>query len=204
MTEESNYKAKLKVCRYSHLSYRRSLVSAAGGNVSCREKGRIFITAGGRSLRDIGIKDIIEVDLEGRPVLKDNTCKPSKELWLHLNIYRAREDVNAVIHVHPVYATALTLSGDTIPMATVSSRLKLGKVPLIGCADPGSRELADMIYEAAAESDESIKAIMLMEHGLIAFSGDLEDCFNTAELVEETAKIAYIAESMNNIIGKVT
>jgi len=199
MTEESNHKAKLEVCRYSHLSYRKSLVSAAGGNVSCRGKGSILITAGGRSLRDISIKDIIEVNMEGRPVSKDNSCKPSKELWLHLNIYRAREDVNAVIHVHPVYATALTAGGSPIPMATVSSRLKLGKVPLVACADPGSEKLSNMVYETASRTDKSIKALILCEHGLITFSNDLEDCFNTAELVEETAKIACISKCIENI-----
>jgi L-fuculose-phosphate aldolase len=193
MTAKSVKELKLDICKFSHLLYQRGLVGAAGGNVSARIGERVFVTSGGRSLRSIQQEDIIEVDLSGNTVDKKTGLKPSKEVDLHLNIYRVREDVDTVIHVHPVYATAFAVAGVPVPMVTATARLKLINIPLVGYAPPGSRELARLVYEKLLKEKREIKAVMLKDHGIITFGEGIEYCFNTAELVEETARIAYIS-----------
>jgi L-fuculose-phosphate aldolase len=182
-----------QLVKFSRLLYERQLVGAAGGNVSIKLNNRIFITAGGKSLRDIEEQDILEVDMEGVPVREYPDLKPSKETALHLNVYKAREDVDCVIHVHPAYATSFAVKGKKIPMLTASSRLKLIDIPAIGYADPGSGKLSELVYEGVLKAGSNISTILLESHGLIAYAKGIKNCFNNAELAEETAKIAYLS-----------
>ena len=78
-------------------------------------------------------------------------------------------------------------------MITASSRLKLKDIPVIGYADPGSKKLSELVYEGVLKAGSNINAVLLEAHGLIAFSSGIENCFNIAELAEETAKVAYIS-----------
>ncbi len=184
---------KQDICRYSNLLYQRGLVGAAGGNVSSKKGDSIYITAGGKSLRNIKSEDIVEVDPRGGLMDNNTRLKPSKETSIHLNIYKARKDIDCIIHIHPVYATAFTIKGKTVPMVTSTSRLKLKNVPLVGFAEPGSKKLSQLVYQKVLEMQEDLSALMLKEHGLIVFASGVENCFNIAELVEETAKIAYVS-----------
>jgi L-fuculose-phosphate aldolase len=182
-----------KLVEFSRLLYERRLVGAAGGNVSMKIGEKVFITAGGKSLRDIDEEDIIEVDDTGAPITENTVLKPSKETALHLNVYMVRKDVDCVIHVHPVYATSFAVKGKKIPMLTASSKLKLIDIPVIGYADPGSKELSGLVYEGVLKAGMGISAVLLEAHGLLAFSHGIENCFNIAELAEETAKVAYLS-----------
>jgi len=184
---------KENIARYSNLLYQRGLVGAAGGNVSIKTGDNILITAGGRSLRNITADEILVLDMQEKLIEGRKDLKPSKEVFLHINVYRAREDVDCVIHAHPVYATSFATSGKTIPMITASSKLKLIGIPLIEYADPGSEKLATYVYQGVSRAPLDISAVLLEAHGLIAFSNGIENCFNIAELVEETAKIAYVS-----------
>ena len=184
---------KQDICRYSNLLYQRGLVGAAGGNVSVKKGNSIYVTAGGKSLRDIKPEDIVEVDTLGDLIDNNTGLIPSKETSLHLNIYKARKDIDCVIHIHPVHTTAFSIRGKTVPMITSTSRLKLKKIPLVGYAEPGSKKLSQLVYQKVLEMQEDLSALMLEAHGLIVFANGMENCFNIAELVEETAKIAYVS-----------
>jgi len=188
---------KKEIARYSNLLYSRGLVGAAGGNVSARYKDLYLITAGGVSLRDVTENDIIIVDKEGRIVEGKSGLKPSKETKLHINVYKNRQDIDSVIHVHPAYTTGFSVKKMSIPIVTASSRLKLKQIPLVKYADPGSEELARYVDECIKNSPLYIKAITLESHGLIAFAKGMENCFDIAELVEETAKIAFISKNIS-------
>jgi len=190
---------KESITEYSNLLYQRGLVGAAGGNVSIREGDNILITAGGKSLRNITTDEILVLDMQEKLIEGRKDLKPSKEASLHINIYRAREDVDCVIHVHPVYATSFAVSGETIPMVTASSKLKLIGIPFIEYADPGSDKLAAQVYQGVSRAPLNTCAVLLESHGLIAFSSGIENCFNIAELVEETARIAYVSGQIKKL-----
>lgn len=187
---------KKEIAKYSNLAYQRGLVGAAGGNVSARHENLFLITAGGKSLRDVTEEDIIIVDKNGKIIEGQEGQKPSKETSLHIAIYKNRPDIDCVIHVHPSYCTAYSTRKRPVPICTASSRLKLKEVPLIGYADPGSEELARAVEECVKDNPEYVKALTLEAHGLIAWDKGIAGCFDIAELVEETAKIAFIAEQI--------
>ncbi len=190
---------KENIARYSNLLYQRGLVGAAGGNVSIRAGDNILITAGGKSLRNITADEILVLDMQEKLIDGGTDLKPSKEASLHINVYRAREDVDCVIHVHPVYATSFAVSGKTIPMVTASSKLKLIGIPLIEYAGPGSEKLAAQVYQGVCRAPQNTSAVLLESHGLIAFSNGIENCFNIAELAEETARIAYVSGQIKKL-----
>ena len=187
---------KKEISKYSNLSYCRGLVGAAGGNISVRYENLFLITAGGRSLRDVTEEDIIIVDEKGNIIEGKVGLKPSKETSLHISVYKNKNDIDSVIHVHPPYCTAYSVKKRAIPILTASSKLKLIEVPIIGYANPGSKELADFVTECVKNSPEYVKALTLEAHGLIAWDKGLGNCFDIAELVEETARIAFISEQI--------
>jgi len=180
------------IIKYSKLCYDRNMVSAAGGNVSCRCDRGIIITGSNKSLGSIDTQSLLLCDGEDGHVISANKGqKPSKELLFHMNVYKCRKSVNCVIHVHPTFATAYTYYQKFLPLFTVSAQLKLKEVPLIAAAAPGSNELAQNISKAVAlYSDTS--SFLLEKHGILTMGSTMEQCFNLAELIEETAKIAVL------------
>ncbi|MCL4415997.1 MAG: class II aldolase/adducin family protein [Actinobacteria bacterium] len=187
---------KKEIAKYSNLAYQRELVGAAGGNISARFEDVFLITAGGKSLRDVTSEDIIIVDESGSIIDGKEGVKPSKETSLHISIYKNRPDIDSVIHVHPCYCTAYSIKKKAIPILTASAKLKLKKVPVIGYANPGSAMFAGFVAQCVKESPEYVKALTLEAHGLIAWDKGLSGCFDIAELVEETARVAFIAEQI--------
>lgn len=181
-----------EVIEFSELTYTRGLVSAAGGNISIRCGDAILITGSGVSLRSLTAEDLLLCNAQGKVLMGDQKLKPSKEMKFHLNIYGARPEVSCIIHAHPCFATALSLSRKAMPLLTESAQLKLREVPLIEKASPGSVELADNVLRAVKETHPSAIAYLLEAHGILALGGTMRECFDTAELVEDSAKIAIL------------
>ena len=184
---------KIEIAKYSNLSYERNLVGAAGGNISMRKKDLYLITAGGRSLRDVTAEDILVVDENGKIIEGKEGLKPSKETSLHINVYKFRPGIDSVVHVHPSYSTAYSILKKQVPVLTASSILKLKEIPIVGYANPGSKELSDFVAECVQKSPEYVKALTLEAHGLLAWDKGLNNAFDIAELVEETARAAFIS-----------
>ncbi|MDK2799654.1 MAG: L-fuculose-phosphate aldolase [Clostridiales bacterium] len=187
---------KEEIKKYSRLSYQRGLVGAAGGNISMRYEDAFLITAGGISLRDITENEILLVDQNGKILEGKQGLKPSKETIMHLKVYKARENVDSIIHVHSPYATGYSIKKHSIPIITASAKMKLIEVPVVPYANPGTVELAENVEKNVKNCPDYIKAVLLECHGIIAFDKGLGNCFDVAELVEDTAKIAFISENI--------
>ena len=191
------YKTEInEIIKYSSLCYNRNMVTAAGGNISMKCKGGILITGTNVPLRDVKPDDILLIDYDGSVIECSDSAKPSKESFFHVSIYNNRPDVNCVIHVHPPYAIAFSINKMQIPLVTDSARLKLGNVPIIPSADPGSAELAKNVTDAICNTSNDVYSYLMENHGTIALGKDMESCFNTAELTEDTARIAYLARTI--------
>lgn len=180
-----------EIIEYSKLVYDRHLVSAAGGNVSCRCGDKILITASNASLRNIRPADLLLCDAQGNVLEGDAGQKPSKETKFHLNVYALRPDVNCVIHAHPCCCAAYSISGRPLPMLTDSARLKLVQVPLVPEALPGSAELADHVRQSVEQNPQAT-AFLMEAHGCLTLGATMKECFDTTELLEDTAKIAVL------------
>lgn len=115
-------------------------------------------------------KDLLLVNLDG--IVVEGTGKPSSETALHLTIYRKRQDVHAIIHAHPVTATALTVAGISFAADIVTEgAMVLGDVPTVPYAPPGSLELAEGCGAAA----ETASVFLMERHGAVTVGADLTE-----------------------------
>ncbi len=182
-----------ELAEFSQRAFYRGLICAAGGNMSVRIPGtdRVLITATGISLGDVDPESSLLVDLEGQIIENPSGLAPSKETGFHLVTYRLRPDAGAVAHLHPPYATAYANKKKPLPLVTVNSRAILKEVPCVECALPGSQELCDFVYAGIA-NHPGVKAILMQEHGILTLGPDIKTAYYLADLVEDTAKIAFI------------
>ena len=179
---------------FSVLSYDRNLVAAKGGNISARipDTDHILITPSGISLKDITDDLIMKVDLDGNVIESTEGLKPSKETPFHTCIYKCRPEVKAVFHLHPPYATGLSVKGVPLPMITAPAIVNLKEVPTIDFALMGTGELHQMVEEEIEKYKES-RAFLLQQHGIIAMGADISSAFYTADIIEDCAKVEFIS-----------
>jgi L-fuculose-phosphate aldolase len=178
----------------SKRAYHRGLTSGSGGNISARVEGtdQVVIKNSGVSFADTTEENIVLVDLYGKVL--EGSLKPSKEVKFHCGIYRVRPEIRAVVHTHSPAATAFSVVGKEVPMVTVSAAKGVGRAPLVGYAPPGSDELAQLVMERF--QDQTLKAALLQNHGVITVGQDLYEALYLAEVVEDTAKVAIYAAGL--------
>src|SRR5258706_12478314 len=185
MDEQLARRDLLRIC---HLLYERSYVVSSDGNVSVQlDDGRILatptMTCKGRMTEDL----IAVTDLEGRSL---NNQRASSELAMHLLIYRERPDVKAVCHAHPPHGTAFAAAGLPIDQPILSEViLTLGCVPLAEYGTPSTDELSDAMRPLVKHHN----ALLMANHGAVAYGSDLWQAFDRLETLEHTAKIAILS-----------
>lgn len=163
---------------------------ASGGNLSLRlGHDRFLVKPGGRSLGELGPEDLLVSNEAGEVV--EGRGRPTRELASHMAVYRARPTMGAVVHYHSPFATAFAVSGRPLPLPTVHARRTLVEVPLVHPPGEGSPELALALENVFTRPE--VRAVLLAEHGILAAGEDLRKAQNTAELVEESARIALLA-----------
>lgn len=190
---------RTEISSYSIRAYDKGLIRGSGGNLSLRVPGEdsVLVTPTDVSLGDLTPERMILVNLSGEVVESPLNLRPSKETSFHLRVYQIRPGVQAVVHLHPPHATAYANKGKPLPMITVSARAKLQHVPNVGCAPPGSEELCDLVSNGM-ESFPQAKAFLMKDHGILTLGEDLRTAYYLAELVEETAQIAFIEENIKH------
>ena len=183
--------AKQDLIRVCHLMYERSYVVSSDGNVSVRlDDDRILatptMTCKGRMTEDL----IAVTDLNGKSL---NDRRASSELAMHLLIYRERPDVKAVCHAHPPHGTAFAVAGLAIDQPILSEViLTLGCVPLTDYGTPSTNELT----EAMRPYVKHHNALLMANHGAVAYGDDLWQAFDRLETLEHTARIAILAKAL--------
>jgi L-fuculose-phosphate aldolase len=174
------------------------LVSGTSGNVSVRLRSRdgsdyLAITPSSYNYELLEIDNIAVINVDGRQT--EGNCKPSIELSLHLNIYRKRQMVNAVIHTHSIYATAIAVAGLNIPPILDDQVVYLGgEIMVSRHALPGSEDMANNVVSALGDKN----AVLIANHGALATGNSLEQAFNNCLLLERLAKI-YIHASQVHV-----
>ncbi|MCK5587151.1 MAG: class II aldolase/adducin family protein [Candidatus Lokiarchaeota archaeon] len=177
----------VEICK---LLYERGLARAWGGNVSVRKgKNHIVITPRGTSLLDVSLDNLVVTTLDEEIVSEGI---PSTELPMHSAIYRARPDIEAIVHIHPQFSTVFAILEKPIELLTAESRIILGELPIVEYAEPGSKKLAELV----ASSLKEIKACILTRHGIVAGGSSLKDAFYLAELVETEATLNFFIKSI--------
>lgn len=178
----------LKFCRQV---YDKSFVSGSGGNISVRDGDDILITPTGRNLGMLEERDIIRMRPDGA-VTGDGI--PSQEWRMHCLCY-TRPDVMSVVHVHSVYASAVSCMNldpaCAMPVYTPGYSVRVGTLPVVPYYRPGSEELAAAVAPiiVGTSSSPGRNSVLLANHGLLTVGPNLEKALNLAEEVEENAQI---------------
>jgi len=173
----------------------KSFVTASEGNFSVRvDDELVAITPSMIPYEVMGLEDIVILDLDGNIV--EGSRKPTSEKHLHLYIYRERDDVNAVLHTHPIYVSAVSVIGESIPVIIEEQYLYVGgEIPIAEYGITGTEDLAKKAVKALG----SKRAVILRNHGLVTVGDNLDDAFNVTMVVEKIARIFLLAK----MVGKV-
>ena len=171
-------------------AYEIRLQTGNGGNLSGRIPGAdlIIIKASGCSFDQCTAENLVTVTLDGEQV--DGDGRPSQELATHLAIYKLRPDVQGIFHSHSPWAIACANFNDTIPTVTLHAKSKLGRIPVLRL--PGETSQANVAaIEALLKADRNLRVFVQDRHGIFSFASTIELARFNAELVEETAQIAW-------------
>ena len=184
---------KCKIVEIVKREYRMQMVNMFEGNVSARLGDRVFITPSQVSKEAMDASMIIETDLNGAAVHQPPGVKPSSELGMHLEVYRLRPDVQAVVHNHSLYATAFAVNGmPLVSDALTEMNMTFGQVPVVPYGSPGTKD----IYREFASYLGNYHAVLLANHGVLTFGADLELAYSYAEAVEKIAHTLFIARQL--------
>ncbi len=186
---------KEQVARATQMLTREGLI-AASGHVSARVPGTATVLVGPADVtRDlVTADDVVTVDLDARTIA--GVRRPPLEVEIHCGIYRARPDVGAVVHTHPLHSVVFTITNKPILPVTVHGAIFADGVPTfthVGHVD--TRELGDGLARALG----SHRAVLLKMHGAVVVGATLEEAFVAALQLEENAEKQLLAEASGHV-----
>ena len=194
------YEANMELPKYG-------LVTFTWGNVSGidRESGLFVIKPSGVEYDKLTPEDMVVMDLEGNKV--EGRYNPSSDTATHLEIYKAFPEVGGVVHTHSSYATSWAQAGRDIPCyGTTHADYIYGEVPCVRCL---TKEEIDEAYEKntgllivnefnrLGKDPMAVPAVLCKNHGPFAWGKNASEAVHNAVVLEEVAKMAYRAESIN-------
>jgi L-fuculose-phosphate aldolase len=186
MRSEGKYRRA--IAAFGKMLHQRGYVAATDGNLSVRlDARRILCTPTAMSKGAMRPSDMVIVDPEGHRL--SGRRNVSSEIAMHCLIYRLRPDVQAVVHAHPPTATGFAAAGMALNKPLVCEVvIGLGSIPLAKYGTPGTPELSNSLEPLVPQYD----AILMSNHGVVAYGADLEQAYMKMETVEHFAQIALV------------
>jgi len=211
-TEQAWREEIVRVCRLLH---GKGYVAATDGNVSVRlRSNRILSTPSGLSKGFLTPEQLVVTDLEGRQLASHEparrnpsgralppgsgqasgrSLKPTSELLMHLEAYRQRPDISAVVHAHPPICVALSIAGISLAKCLLPEVVvTLGLIPTTGYATPSSAEGPGAIKHLIANHD----ALIIQRHGTLTVGKDPFEAYLKLEKVEHLAHVTLILRQL--------
>lgn len=179
---------QVNVIRIAVKSYNEGLVAGTSGNVSLydHENEVMAITASNLDYSIMEAEDVVIMKLDGTII--EGKHKPSSEWQMHAEVYKARKDINAVIHTHGPYATSFAVLQEEIPLVLVEMLPFIGgDIPLAKFELPATPELGKSCVKAL----ENRNACLMENHGVLAIGKNLDQAYIRAVYVEDAAKICH-------------
>jgi L-fuculose-phosphate aldolase len=169
--------------------YARGYVASNDGNISARLDDRRLITTPKSVSKGFMTTDMmVVVDYEGKKVAGERD--PSSELPMHLEIYRNRPDVNAVVHAHPPLATGFAVAGIPLTRAVLAEVITtLGSIPIAEYGTPSTAELPEAVRKYIKAHD----GMLLANHGAVTCGPNVMAAYYKMETIEHFAKISLVA-----------
>jgi L-fuculose-phosphate aldolase len=188
MKSEQEYKQD--IVEAGRRLYERGLIVAGDGNISIRVADGILTTPRSVCKGFLTPEMIVKMSPDGTTKL-DGTYNASTELPMHMLIYQMRPDVNAVVHAHPPCGTGYAAAGFALDKALISEViLTLGCIPLAGYGTPSTNEITDAMKPFIKNHD----ALLMSNHGAVAYGSTLESAYGRMETLEHFARISLVAK----------
>lgn len=183
--------ARVRIAEKGREILEEGLIQRTSGNVSMRiDDSQIAISPSGVPYHEISPDDVPVIDLDGNLMKGDS--EPSSETPMHTEVYRRRDDVNAIIHTHSPYATTFASLGETIEPSHYLIAFAGKKVETAPYGRNGTEELARKAVQTMGDSN----AVLLRNHGVLAVGPTLDEAHNVASRVEYCARIHYQASQL--------
>jgi L-fuculose-phosphate aldolase len=180
--------------------YARGYTASNDGNISVRlGSDRLLMTPKSVCKGFMTADMMCITDLDGRKLHGDRD--PSSEMLMHLEVYRQRADVQAVVHAHPPTATGFAVAGIPLDRAVLAEVLTtLGSIPIAAYATPSTKELPEAVRKYIKAHD----GMLLANHGALTVGGDLYGAYYKMETIEHFAKISLVARLLGreNLISR--
>jgi len=192
MRHERKYRRLL--CDIGKQVYAKGFVAANDGNLSLRlDSDTILVTPANVSKGAMLPGEIAKINLSGKNLDQN---QPSSEVRLHLTIYKRCEEIGAIVHSHPPYATAWAITGQSLTEPILPEVIMtIGQIPLIGYESPSTQKLADRVADMAPKHS----VLLLQNHGLVTVGKDLMDAFYKTERAEHVFRVITIARRLGEI-----
>ena len=186
---------KQEICEVGLRLYQRGLVAGSDGNISVRlTEGEVLCTPTMLCKGRMTTADICLVDMEGNQLARSR--KRSSEILLHLEILKARSDVNGVVHCHAPHATAFAVAGQPVPRAAMpEAEFFLGEVPLAPYETPGTSDFAKTVLPFVHQSN----VCLLSNHGTVSYADSLEQAYSLTEILDAYCRIVLFAQQLGPI-----
>lgn len=182
------------IVKWGRSLFERGLTAGSSGNISARLDDGYLVTPTNSCLGFLDAATVSKLDGDG---LHRSGDAPTKELPLHLAVYQARPGARAVVHLHSTYATLVAcLAGtdpaDAIPPITPYAVMRLGRVPVLPYARPGSADIVPAVLAQAADHS----ALLLANHGPVVAGTSLDAAVYAIEELEEAARLVVLTHGM--------
>jgi L-fuculose-phosphate aldolase len=185
---------RAEIVKTGQLLYERGLVIAGDGNISARlDEARVLCTPSGLCKGMMTPDQLVVIDMQGRradvPTPGNKTLKPTSEMAMHLEVYRQRPDVRAVVHAHPPYTITLSIADISLAECMLPEAVvNLGIIRTTPYSTPGSPENAAAIRDVIGGHN----AIVLQRHGSLTVGQSPLEAFFRTETLEQIARITYL------------
>jgi L-fuculose-phosphate aldolase len=189
MADPSLAQLKADIVEVGRRLYARGFVASNDGNITIRiAEDRLLTTPANVSKGFMTPEMMVVVDLDGKKV--EGIRNASSELKMHLEVYRQRSDVKAVVHAHPALATGFAVAGIPLDRAVLPEVIfTLGSIPIADYATPSTVELPNAVRQYIKAHD----ALLLANHGALAVGTDVFAAYYKMETIEHFAKISLTA-----------
>lgn len=179
---------KNEIIKYGDIIDTKGFSPGTSGNLSVRFEDKIIITSSGSSNGNLSYEDLIVIDFNGNVV--EGIKQASSEKMLHVEFYKKRPDVNAIIHVHPTYLSSFAAARKSLENPVMAENVYyFGRIPLADYALPSSKALVD---KTAAYFDK-YNAVLMANHGFIVGDINMEQAYLKLELAESYAQVVLNA-----------
>lgn len=186
-------KAKCDFLKAAKRAYASGLQTGTGGNISVRVPNcdLMAVKASGVAFDECTEDNIVVTDFSGAVVA--GNLKPTQEFVLHGFLYKKYDNIGAIVHTHSPYSITWTYTRKHLPLITQHAKLKLKyEIPNLFFDSPTIPEEGMAEIYRHIDEKPGLQAFLLEGHGIVALGKNGVKACQTAELIEETAKIAYL------------